>query len=293
MSAASTEQLYPGSAGLHRLSAREVGQRFLTAQTNALSQLAPALPALERAAALMAAALREGRRAGYAGAGSSGLMALADALELAGTFGIAPERTPVLFAGGAEALLHMKGGVEDDREAALRDFQRSGLSTGDTLIIVSASGHTPYALVIAAAAREAGVQVIGLANVAGSALLDLADVPVLLDTGPELVAGSTRLGAATAQKAALNLISVLTGIQLGHVHDGYMVNVTADNSKLLGRAARIVSGLSGQDEETAKAALAQSGGAVKPAILIAIGQSPEEAEAALAATQGHLDPHLR
>lgn len=293
MSAASTEQLYPGSAGIHRLPAGEVGQRFMTAQIAALSRLEAALPALERAAELMAGALSAGGRAGYAGAGSSGLMALSDALELAGTFGIPPERTPVMFAGGAAALLHMQGGVEDDREAALEDFRASGLGKGDSLILVSASGRTPYALEIATAARAAGVRVTGIANVAGSPLLELAEVAVLLDTGPELIAGSTRLGAATAQKAALNLISVLCGIRLGHVHDGYMVNVVADNCKLAGRAAGIVAALAGSDEHTAHSALAQSDGAVKPAVLIALGQSPEEAQAALASTQGHLDPHLR
>lgn len=292
MSAASTEQLYPGSAGIHRLPAGEVGQRFMTAQIAALSRLEAALPALERAAELMAGALSAGGRAGYAGAGSSGLMALSDALELAGTFGIPPERTPVMFAGGAAALLHMQGGVEDDREAALEDFRASGLGKGDSLILVSASGRTPYALEIATAARAAGVRVTGIANVAGSPLLELAEVAVLLDTGPELIAGSTRLGAATAQKAALNLISVLCGIRLGHVHDGYMVNVVADNAKLRDRAARIVSALSGAGVGAARAALDATGGAVKPAVLVARGRTAAEAAGDLTESRGHLAPWL-
>lgn len=292
MSAATTEQLYPGSAGLHRLPGAEVGRRFVVAQASAIAALDPVLPQIERAAELMAGSLAAGGRTGYAGAGSSGLMALADALELAGTFGIPPDRTPVLFAGGAAALLHMKGAVEDDREAALADFTASGLTAGDTVIAVSASGRTPYALVIAQAARAAGVRVIGIANVAGSALLELSDVAILLDTGAELVAGSTRLGAATAQKAALNLISVLCGLRLGHVHDGYMVNVVADNEKLLDRAERIVASLSATDTQTARQALRATQGAVKPAILVAQGHSPESAAAALADSAGHLEPHL-
>lgn len=264
----------------------------MQAQTDAIASLSAALPAVEAAAQAAAAALRRGGRLGYAGAGSSGLMALADALELAGTFGIPPDRTPVLFAGGASALLQMRGDVEDDAEAAAGDFRRSGLSRGDVLTVVSASGSTPYALTVAQAARTAGVTVVGIANAAPSALLERADIGVHLATPPELVAGSTRLGAATAQKAALNLMSVLLGIELGHVHDGFMVNVQADNAKLVGRAARIVAGVAGVDEDAARAALAQTGGAVKPAILVAQGRTPDDAEQALRQSGGHLAPLL-
>ncbi|WP_374301671.1 N-acetylmuramic acid 6-phosphate etherase [Paracoccus sp. (in: a-proteobacteria)] len=272
--------------------AAQIGALFVQAQTDAIASLSAALPTVEAAAQAAAAALRRGGRLGYAGAGSSGLMALADALELAGTFGIPPDRTPVLFAGGASALLQMRGDVEDDAEAAAGDFRRSGLSRGDVLTVVSASGSTPYALTIAQAARTAGVTVVGIANAAPSALLERADIGVHLATPPELVAGSTRLGAATAQKAALNLMSVLLGIELGHVHDGFMVNVQADNAKLVGRAARIVAGVAGVDEDAARAALAQTGGAVKPAILVAQGRTPDDAEQALRQSGGHLAPLL-
>lgn len=287
-----TEQRHPLAQGLHLRPAAQIGALFVQAQTDAIASLPAALPAVEAAAQAAAAALRRGGRLGYAGAGSSGLMALADALELAGTFGIPPDRTPVLFAGGASALLQMRGDVEDDAEAAAEDFKRSGLSRGDVLVVVSASGSTPYALTVAQAARAAGVTVVGTANVASSPLLDLADIAVHLATPPELVAGSTRLGAATAQKAALNLMSVLLGIELGHVHDGFMVNVQADNAKLVGRAARIVAGVAGVDDATAKTALAQTGGAVKPAILVAQGRTPDDAEQALRQSGGHLAPLL-
>ena len=116
-------------------------------------------------------ALRAGGRLGYAGAGSSGVMALADALELPGTFGLAPDRAPVLLAGGAGALLHMTGAVEDDAAAAAADLARAGLAAGDALVVVSASGTTPYALAVAEAARARGVAVIAIANVADSPLL--------------------------------------------------------------------------------------------------------------------------
>lgn len=287
-----TEGRHPSSAGLHALTAMEALAALLDAQEAALAAVRPALPAIARVAEAGAAALAAGGRMGYAGAGSSGLMALADGLELAGTFGIAPDRSPLLFAGGTGALLHMKGGVEDDPSLALGDLERSGLTRSDVVLVLSASGTTPYALAVAREAKVRGVTVAGFANVPGSPLLALADLPVLLETGPEVVAGSTRMGAGTAQKVALNMLSTLVGLHLGHVHDGYMVNLTADNAKLMDRAARIVCDIAGVARAEAEAALAATGGAVKPAILVARGQDPAAAAALLERTQGHLAPVL-
>ena len=292
MAERSTEARHPGSAGLHAAGGAEVLTRLLDAQAEALQVVRPAIPALERVADAAADALRAGGRLAYAGAGSSGLMALSDCLELAGTFGLPPERTPMLFAGGAAALLHMTGAVEDDPALARADFAAAGLGPGDIVLCISASGSTPYTLEVAALARAAGVTVAGIANVAGSALLGAADLPVLLETGPEIVTGSTRMGAATAQKAALNLLSVLVGIRLGHVHDGYMVNVVADNAKLRDRAARIVSALSGAGAAAARAALDATAGAVKPAVLVARGRTAAEAAGDLTESRGHLAPWL-
>ncbi len=133
---------------------------------------------------------------------------------------------------------------------------------------------------------------IGIANVPGSRLLADSDIAILLDTGPEVLSGSTRMAAGTAQKAALNMLSVLIGIRLGHVHDGYMVNVIADNAKLVDRAARIVAAIAGTDTAAAAAALARTGGSVKPAILVARGADPQAAHAALERSGGHLGPAL-
>jgi N-acetylmuramic acid 6-phosphate etherase len=199
----------------------------------------------------------------------------------------------MLFAGGAEALIRMAGAVEDDAASALAEVAGAGLGPGDVVIAVSASGSTPYTLAVVEAARARGVRVVGIANVAGSALLGRADVAVLLDTGAELVAGSTRMGAATAQKIALNMISTLAGLRLGHVHNGFMVNVLADNAKLRDRAVRIVTAISGAGDAAARAALAATGGAVIPAVLIAAGaRDPAVAGRRLAASDGHLAPAL-
>jgi N-acetylmuramic acid 6-phosphate etherase len=283
-----TETLHPLSSGLHLAPADQVLARALSAQQAALKTIESALPALQTAAESAANALRSGGKLAYAGAGSSGLMALADCLELLGTFGIATDRTPMLFAGGADALLTMTGGVEDDPALAAADFARAEMRAGNVLIAVSASGSTPYTLAVCDLAAKSGVHIIGIANVPGSALLRVADVPVLLDTGPEIIAGSTRLGAATAQKVALNLISVLLGVRLGHVHDGMMVNVIADNAKLRDRAARMVAQIAGVGTEAALTALDQTGGAVKPAVLVARGTTPQAAEERLTRAGGHL-----
>lgn len=287
-----TEARHPHSAGLHALPGTVALSHLLDAQLSALATVRPAIPMIDQAATAAAQSLRAGGKLAYAGAGSSGLMALADALELAGTFGIPPDRTPILFAGGTEALLHMTGNVEDDPALAEADFHRAGLTQGDTLLCLSASGSTPYALVIADLARKHGLTVVGFANVAGSKLLEQSHISILLDTGPEVVNGSTRMGAATAQKVALNMLSVRMGCLLGHVHDGYMVNLVADNAKLTDRAARIVAGISGRDMETAKHALRRTGGAVKPAVLIATGASADQAEAELKNSGGALGPAL-
>lgn len=285
-----TEARHSDSAGLHAQPAAQVQAVLLEAQVAALGAIPPAAQAIADAAEAGARALLGGGRMGYAGAGSSGLMAMADCLELSGTFGLPPERTPMLFAGGAAALLHMKGSVEDDAESAAEDVARAGLGQGDLLLVLSASGTTPYALAAARAAQARGVTVAGFANVAGAPLLELADIPVLLDTGAEVVAGSTRMGAATAQKVALNMLSVLVAIRLGHVHDGHMVNLVADNAKLIDRAARIVADVAQVPRPMAEAALVATDGAVKPAILVARGMDPDRAVAALSETGGHLAP---
>lgn len=292
MTQASTEARHRASEGLHLRPAHAVFTALLEAQSAALGALSAALPALEAAAEAAAQALSDGGKLAYAGAGSSGLMALADCLELPGTFGIDPARTPMLFAGGADALLRMAGAVEDDPELAAQDVAKAHIGAGDLVLVLSASGTTPYALEVARRAQAGGARVAGFANVAGSPLLALADFPVLIETGAEVISGSTRMGAATAQKAALNMLSVLVGIRLGHVHDGFMVNVLADNAKLLRRAAQIVMAVAKVDEATAKAALTATDGAVKPAILVARGMPPQAAEAALEKSGGHLAPAL-
>ena len=248
-----TEQLHPLGAGLHKKTAAEVLGAVLTGQQRAMDRLHDHIGELIPIAEAAAKALAAGSKLAYAGAGSSGLMALADCLELAGTFGIPREQTPMMFAGGAAALVSMTGSVEDDDGQAVADVKKADISEGDVVLCLAASGSTPYTLAVARAARELGATVVGLANSADAPLFQLCDLTAFLDSGPEIVAGSTRLGAATTQKAALNMISVLIGVRLGAVHDGLMVN---------------------------------------PAILVARGMTFDEARHALIASKGRLAPYL-
>jgi N-acetylmuramic acid 6-phosphate etherase len=276
---------------LDTLSPQAALDLLLSGQMDALSAVSEARPALACGAARMAESLRSGGHIAYAGAGSSGLMAMADALELPGTFGIPVERIILCMAGGMPSDAHMPGDTEDDPDAARA--AGAALCAKDTAIVVSASGTTPFALAFATAARASGASVIALANVPGAALFAQADIAVCLPTPPEVLAGSTRMGAGTAQKAALNMMSTLAGVLLGHVHAGQMVNLRADNAKLRARALGMVARIAHVAHDPARAALEQSGWDVKLAILLAAGApDPDTARKLLDQAQGRLEPAL-
>ena len=216
--------------------------------------------------------LAGGGRLAYAAAGSSGLMALADALEIPGTFGIARDRIEILLAEGAANLLDFPAGPEDDETQAARDVANAGIGKGDCLIALSASGTTPYAVCgTQGRRRPPAPRRSASPTMRARHCLALADIAILLPTPPEIIAGSTRMGAATAQKIALNMMSTLMAIHLGHVHDGHMVNLHAGNKKLKARAARIVAAISGRSDDEAARYLEAGGGSVKAAVLLAAG----------------------
>lgn len=262
---------------------------LLEGQQRAVNSVANAIPALSRAARAAADRLERGGRLVYVAAGSPALMSLADALEIPQTYGVAHDRIVLVLADGPTIATRLNGMREDSADGARADIAAQDVGPDDCVIATSASGSTPYTVAGLMAARERGAVTIGIAGNGGSALLEAADIPVLLNSGPEVISGSTRLGAATAQKAALNMLSTLMGVHLGHVYDGLMVNVRADNDKLRGRAARIVMKITGVDAATAAGALELSGGEVKPAILIAAGVgSLAEAGELLGRSKGNL-----
>lgn len=293
MNLPTTEDRDPQSIGLSKKSDEEVLSLLLDRQVEALNAAAQAIPQISLAASALQQAAQDGRKIGYAGAGSAGLTALADCLELPGTFGFPPERMRILFAGGAQNLLHLTGTYEDSDEAGAGDFEKSGLGEGDMLIGVSASGSTPYTLGTFKAAKAARTATIAIANNPDTPLLVNADYPIFLKTPPEIVAGSTRLGAASAQKAALNMISTLVALRLGHAVRGHMVNLVADNQKLRQRAQRILQDLTDCTPDVAAATLEEANGRVKIAVLmLREGLDVKAAESALVLHNGNLRAFL-
>jgi N-acetylmuramic acid 6-phosphate etherase len=276
-----TEALNEKARGLDTLSSGDILRLLSSGQQDAANAVDGALDAIAAASEIAADAVAAGRKLVYAGAGSSGLMAMADALELPGTYGISREQIVILMAGGVSNLSDLPGGPEDDVDLGRADAERH-VEAGDCVIGISASGSTPYALAVADVAREKGAKIVAIANNAGAKLFDGADVGILLATPPELISGSTRMGAGTAQKIALNMFSTLMAIRLGHVHDGYMVNLRADNTKLQIRAARIVSAIAGVEFQDAGRLIDAASGSVKTAILLAAGaEDKSSAEAML------------
>ncbi|MDA4844570.1 N-acetylmuramic acid 6-phosphate etherase [Hoeflea poritis] len=272
-----TETSHEQAAGLDLKQPEAILALLMDGQTEAAASVRPAADAIASASRITARTIRSGGTLAYAAAGSSGLMAMSDALELPGTFGIDRKQISILFAGGPPWLDTFRGGPEDDYELGVRDVDKSNLGDNDCMIAVSASGSTPYALGAMTHAHERGTATIGIANNAGSPLLEMAGTPILLPTPPELIAGSTRMGAGTAQKIALNLMSTLMAIELGHVVDGHMVNLSIENAKLRSRALNMISDIAGCTDDTASHCLEQSDGSVKIAILLACGAANMDA----------------
>ena len=261
---------------------------FLKGQRRAIEAVDSASLAIAAAARAIVERVGDTGRLIYVGAGSSGVIAALDGMELAGTFGWPEQRTHFVLASGNEIKPGIAGGPEDDSARGVAEIAALALGPADVVIAVAASGTTPFTLAAAKAAREAGALTIGVASNADAPLLKEADVPVFLDTGPEIIAGSTRMDAGTAQKAALNLLSSLVMIRLGRIYDGYMVDVRADNAKLRKRAVTMLTEITGVGQDAAAGALDICDGRVKHAALVARGVCAAEAERILADAKGNL-----
>jgi N-acetylmuramic acid 6-phosphate etherase len=261
-------------------------------QLAAVAAIRPAIPAIAAAAEAAAARLRARGRLIYCGAGTSGRLGVLDASELPPTFDWPPQRLHHLLAGGPTALTQAVENAEDRIDFAEADVAAAKITDCDVLIAVAASGATPYAITCAALARARWALTIGIANSPGAPLFDACDHAILVETGPEPIAGSTRLKAGTAQKVVLNLLSTTIMLRLGRVWRGQMVDMVARNEKLRRRALRMVRGLTGASEEDARTALAQAGGKAKLAILLLHGLDADTAANALATHGGHLSAIL-
>ncbi|MBV8474909.1 MAG: N-acetylmuramic acid 6-phosphate etherase [Hyphomicrobiales bacterium] len=255
-------------------------------QLRAVRCVDEAADALVAAGHAVADALRKGGRLIYLGAGASGCIAVQDGAELPGTFGLDIQSLAFVSPGGDPFGALVGSAGEDDEHEAAGAIEALALGEDDLVIAVSASGSTPFTLAGARAAQGRGARVVAIACRAGAPLLEKADVAVLLPTGPEAVDGSTRLGAGTAQKAALGVISTLACAEIGHVHRGMMVNLRPDNAKLRDRAAGIVERLAEVDHAAAVAALEATQFDVKAAAVAAAGGLDAEAAKTLVAECG-------
>jgi N-acetylmuramic acid 6-phosphate etherase len=282
----STETVDPRFTDLDAWPTARTVEAMWEGQAAAIEAVRRALPQITHAAEAAAERFSGTGRLIYAGAGTSGRIAVQDGAELGPTFGWPAERLVFAMAGGEAALTNSVEGAEDD--AVDGAAQMAAVGPHDVVIGVAASGATPFTLAAIKEARGRGALTIGLANNPGSPLLDAAELAVLLDTGSEVLAGSTRMKAGTAQKTALNLISTAVMIQLGRVYKGQMVDMQLSNAKLRKRAEKMVASLADCGEAEAAAALAASGGQIKAAVLVAMGRSAAEAEAILAASGGNL-----
>jgi N-acetylmuramic acid 6-phosphate etherase len=284
-----TEQHRPGFAGLDRLPTAEIAALMNAEDARIQSAVAACLPQITAAIDAIAERMSQGGRLIYVGAGSAGRIGALDASECPPTFSTSPDQVVALIAGGPGAFTTAAEGAEDDEQAGAHDLEAAKLTERDAVVGIAASGCTPYVVGALGHARKAGALAVALAGNPESAISRLADVKIEVITGPEFIAGSTRLKAGTAQKLVLNMISTITMIRLGKTYGNLMVDLRATSAKLRSRAQRIVAAATGSDGPEAGKALEAAGGDVKTAIAILLTSAqPTQAADALRASGGRL-----
>jgi len=240
---------------------------FADDQLNAVQAVRAAVPAIAKAVEAAVPRIEAGGRLLYVGAGTSGRLGVLDSVELYPTFSWPHERAVAILAGGSDAMFQAVEGAEDDREQGARDLFALNPGKDDVVLALAASGTTPYVLGALQAARSAGALAIGIANNPGSPVTQEADIGITLDTGNELISGSTRLKAGTSQKIVLNTISSAIMVRLNKVYGNLMVDLKPTNAKLFARTVRLTMHATGADEAAARTALEQCGFHVKVAVV--------------------------
>jgi N-acetylmuramic acid 6-phosphate etherase len=283
-----TERPSPRYSGIDAWDPTDILDAMIEGQLAAVAAVRTARPSIERAALAIATRLKLGGRLIYAGAGTSGRLAVQDGAELVPTFNWPRERLLLLMAGGSDALLQSVEGAEDEIEQSLALVERHMIGVDDVLIAVAASGSTPFTLSCLREAKARGALTVGIANNRGTPILTEADHSIWLDTGSEPIAGSTRMKAGTAQRVVLTLLSSLVMVLLGRVYDGLMVEMRAANRKLARRSENILMRLSGRRRDTVRTALGTANGDLKLALLLLHGCTREEAADILRRSGGQL-----
>ena len=288
----STERSSPRYSSIDVWDAEDIAETIVESQFAAVAAVYAVRKQIASAAVAMQARLEDRGRLIYAGAGTSGRLAVHDGAELAPTFGWPDDRLLLIIAGGEEALLRSVEGAEDDAEGGTRLIAQHAVTAQDVLIAVAASGATPFTLACLREAKRCGALTLGIANNGASPILDEADHPIFLDTGSEPIAGSTRLKAGTAQKVALNTLSTLLMTLLGKVYRGLMVDVRAVNEKLVKRSEDMLIQLTGRSRDDVRNALSRANGSVKIAVILLHGCDLESAKQLLSAARGRLGAAL-
>jgi N-acetylmuramic acid 6-phosphate etherase len=288
-----TEQVNPASAAIDT-AGTEAALRIINCEDAKVAEAVEReIPAIARAVDVIAAVIGRGGRLFYLGAGTSGRLGVLDAAEIPPTFGAPPELVTGIIAGGEPALSRSTEASEDDPATGARDLAQRGFTARDVLVGLAASGRTPYVLGAIAEARRLGAVTVGISCTSDSELAGAVEIAITPLVGPEVIAGSTRLKAGSAQKLVLNMLSTAVCIRLGYVYGNLMVNVQPKNGKLADRARRIIAAAAEVSRERAAELLQASGGRVAVAIVMSRkGCAREEAERLLAEAGGRISQAL-
>jgi len=289
-----TEQENLNTSNLSSLPSREIIRLMNEEDSLVASAIGLVLPEVAQAVEEIVRRLNDGGRLFYIGTGTSGRLGVLDAAECPPTFGVSPDLVQAIIAGGYEACYRAVEASEDDAEAGEKDLAARGFTKGDVLVGIAASGHTPYTVGAVRYARRSGAFTIAITCAPGSPITEAAEISIVPVVGPEVIAGSTRLKAGTAQKMVLNMLSTATMVKLGYVTGNRMTNVLPRNIKLRLRAIRIIMAETGLDEEASRAAFERAGGDPRAAlVMIKTGSSCEEAKAALEASGGVIEQAVK
>jgi N-acetylmuramic acid 6-phosphate etherase len=289
LKAIATERRNPSSYGLDEKSTIEILSILNREDARVALAVRRTLRPIGKAVDAIVACWRRGGRLFYVGAGTSGRLAVLDAAECPPTFGTPPSMVRALIAGGARALRHAVEGAEDLAAGGAKDLRRAGVSRRDVVVGIAASGTTPYVLGALEFARRRGAVTVGVTSNPRSSLARAAQIAIVPETGPEVVAGSTRLKAGTAQKMVLNLLSTTAMTRMGRVYDNWMVSVALTNRKLRRRGARILEELAGVSASRAEHALRLAGHNLPAAlVMLKTEASLNEARRRLAKTGGNV-----
>lgn len=284
-----TEQRNPRSTQIDQLSALEILQVINEEDATIAGIVREALPAIAKAVDGIVERMRDGGRLIYVGAGTSGRLGILDAVECVPTYSTPPELVQAIIAGGETAVTHSVEGAEDNAEAGRDDLLTLNISAQDAIVGIAASGRTPYVLGALDTANKIGALTVGISCNLPAPLLNISQIDIALPVGPEVVTGSTRMKAGTAQKLVLNMISTTTMVKLGKVYGNLMVDLRPSNAKLVDRARRIICDVTGLSYEQATDLLDQSNNEVKTAIVMGmLNIGADEARGMIQAKQGML-----